>query len=105
MDESHVFFYEAGSAAGLSGVQIYPVPVINGIFETDEFISRIRPDDPHFPITRLFWLENTHNRGGGKIVPIDLMKRLKQLAEEREIPVHVDGARLANASAASGLAG
>ncbi len=103
VDESHLFFYEAGSAAGLSGVQIYPVPVQNGIFDPVDFTLRTRPDDPHFPITRLFWVENTHNRGGGRIVPLDLMHRLKTLSDASGIPVHVDGARLANAAMATGI--
>jgi threonine aldolase len=102
--ETHVFYYEAGAAAGLSGVQLNQVPSIDGIFSVRDFKERIRPDnDPHFPMTRLFWIENTHNRGGGKIVPFQLVKDLKKLSEAENIPLHVDGARLANAAVKTGI--
>ncbi|MBN1355298.1 low-specificity L-threonine aldolase [bacterium] len=103
VDQCHLFFYEAGSAAGLSGVQIFPVPAVQGIFKIEDFRDRIRPEDLHFPVTRLFWVENTHNRGGGRIVPFELMKQLKKLSDRTGIPIHVDGARLPNASAATGI--
>ncbi len=102
--DCHLFFYEAGSAAGLSGVQLFPVPTNNGLFDVADFARRIRSDDPHFPRTRLFWVENTHNRGGGRIVPFELMKALRTLALESGIPVHVDGARICNAAVATGIA-
>ena len=104
VDESHVFYYEAGAAAGLNGVQLNMVPSENGIFDVEDFRHRIRPDDdPHFPMTRLIWLENTHNRGGGKIVPLDLLEKVHSLGMEKNIPVHIDGARLANAAVATGI--
>jgi len=104
VSDAHVFYYEAGSAAGLSGVQLHTVPGVDGLFDAADFEQRIRPaDNPHFPLTRLIWVENTHNRGGGKIVPIDIMRRLHALGIRRKIPVHVDGARLANASVATGI--
>ncbi len=104
VDQSHVFFYEAGSAAGLSGVQLYPVPAENGIFEVEAFVRRIRPVDIHFPRTCLCWVENTHNRGGGRIVPYDRMEALrKTVSGIHRIPIHVDGARLVNAAAATGI--
>lgn len=103
VDQSHVFFYEGGGAAGLSGTQIHVVPAVNGIFKIDEFARRIRVLDDHFPETRLFWIENTHNRGGGSIVPYDRLCELRQLSLERGVPVHIDGARLVNAAVATGI--
>jgi threonine aldolase len=103
VDQCHLFFYEAGGAAGLSGVQIFSVPAERGVFRIEDFKERIRPDDPHFPITRLFWVENTHNRGGGTVVPLELMRSLKGLSDETGIPIHVDGARICNASVATGI--
>lgn len=104
VSDAHVFFYEAGSAAGLSGVQLHVVPGITGDFTVRDFEERIRPpDDPHFPMTRLFWIENTHNRGGGTIVPFEKIRQLYALGQQRKIPVHVDGARLANAAVATGI--
>lgn len=102
--ETHVFFYEGGGAAGINGVQLHPVPSSDGVFKVSDFESRIRPDDdPHFPLTRCFWIENTHNRGGGKIVPHALVKDLHRLGQSRNIPLHIDGARLANAAVATGI--
>jgi threonine aldolase len=101
--DTHVFFYEAGSAAGLSGVQLHLIPSQNGIFAVEDFKSRIRGDDDHFPRTKAFWVENTHNRGGGRIVPFDLMRQLCALGKSEKIPVHVDGARLVNAAVATGI--
>ncbi len=103
--ETHVFFYEAGSAAGINGVQLHPVPGKDGDFKVEDFSDRIRKtDDPHFPMTRLFWVENTHNRGGGKIVAFEKLEALHEIALSRGIPVHIDGARLVNAAVASGIA-
>jgi len=103
VDQSHIFFYEVGSAAGLSGVQLHPIPSKDGIFDGKEFEARIRPPDPHFPKTVAFWIENTHNRGGGKIIPYQLMQELKEIADKNCIPVHMDGARICNASVATGI--
>jgi threonine aldolase len=103
VDETHVFFYEAGSAAGVSGVQLHVVPSQAGIFSVHDFRLRIRGDDPHFPRTKAFWIENTHNRGGGRIVPLRLLKELSTLSRETKIPIHMDGARLANAAVATGI--
>jgi threonine aldolase len=102
--DSHVFLFEGGAAAGLSGVQLHPLPGHDGEFTVAAFAERIRPlNDPHFPMTRLFWVENTHNRGGGTIVPLDQMAAVFKLGRERDIPVHVDGARLCNATVATGI--
>ena len=102
VDECHLFYYEAGAAAGLSGVQLHPVPACCGIFDPTDFLNRIRCEDVHFPVTKAIWVENTHNRGGGRIVPFQIMKRLYSAAQERGVPVHVDGARLLNAVVSSG---
>lgn len=102
--ETHVFHYEAGSAAGINGVQLHMVPGKDGDFDVDDFNKRIRAEnDPHFPLTRLFWVENTHNRGGGKIIGYDRMAELSELGRNKGIPTHVDGARLINAAIATGV--
>jgi threonine aldolase len=102
--ESHVFFYEAAGAAGLSGVQLHSVPGDDGIVSVADYEIGIRDtDNDHFPATRLMWAENTHNRGGGKIVPYETMSELFRLGRERGIPVHIDGARLCNAAIATGI--
>lgn len=100
---AHPFHYEAASAAAYGGVQFYPVPGKHGIL-TDEQVSRaIRPKDPHYPKTRLICLENTHNRGGGKIYPLEETEKIRALADHHGISMHLDGARLFNASVATGI--
>lgn len=102
--DSHVFLFEGGAAAGLTGVQLHPLSGQNGDFTVEDFKERIRPlHDSHFPETRLLWVENTHNRGGGRIVAFDKMAEVYKLGQERGIPVHVDGARLCNAAIETGI--
>jgi len=63
----------------------------------------IRPQDHHFPVTRLICLENTHNRGGGSIYPMEKMAAIHRLAKSKDLQIHLDGARLWNASVATGI--
>lgn len=102
--ESHVFFYEAASAAGINGVQLHTVPGSGESISSVEFERRIRDEDnDHYPCTSLFWVENTHNRAGGRIVSFEQMAELFNLAHKHHIRLHVDGARLCNASVATGV--
>lgn len=100
---AHIFYYEAGAPAILSGVQLRTLDSNNGILTKEKIESAIRPENVHFPPTSLICLENTHNRAGGTIFPIEEIKRIRQLAEERGIRMHLDGARLWNASVATGV--
>ncbi len=100
--EAHVFHYEYADAAWLSGVQLHPVSSESGRVSAAAFRSAIRPGDRHHPTTSLFCLENTHNMHGGTVLPLDNMREVRALADEAAIPVHLDGARLWNAAAASG---
>ncbi|MBN2009594.1 low-specificity L-threonine aldolase [candidate division KSB1 bacterium] len=101
--ESHTFFYECGAASALGGVQLHPLRGNHGILEPQQIAAAVRPDNVHIPPTRLIVLENTHNRGGGTIYPIDKMKAIRQIALENKINMHMDGARLFNAVVASGI--
>ncbi len=65
------------------------------------FEKNIKPDDPHFPRTKLLWLENTHNYSGGKILPLDYIKEVSELAFKYDLKLHLDGARLFNAIVAT----
>ena len=97
---AHSYLYESGGAAALSGVQ----PVIvgeDGFFDADELRAAIFPADDHFPRTRLVCLENTHNRSGGRVFPLDAQQRIAALARESGLRLHLDGARLFNAAVAS----
>jgi threonine aldolase len=100
---SHAYNYEGGSSAALSGVQFYCLNGDRGIMDAAQVESAIRPVDPHHPVTRLICIENTHNRGGGSVYPIEKIRAIFQLAKSRELLVHLDGARLWNASVATGI--
>jgi len=100
-ERSHIYNYEAGAPAALSGVQLHPLPGKYGILDPEEVEFAIRPPDHHFAQTRLIVLENTHNRWGGTIYPLDEIKKIKALADAHHLKMHLDGARLWNASIAS----
>ena len=100
---SHAYNYEGGAGAVLSGVQFFCLTGTRGILESSQVEEAIRPLDAHFPVTRLICLENTHNRGGGSVYPIKNLSEIFKLAKSRGLSVHLDGARLWNASAASGI--
>jgi len=100
---SHPYNFEGGGGAALSGIQFHCLKGIRGILEASQIEEAIRPDDHHFPVSRLVCLENTHNRGGGSIYPIGKMAEIYRLAKSRGLLVHLDGARLWNASIASGI--
>ncbi|HES59888.1 MAG: low-specificity L-threonine aldolase [Calditrichaceae bacterium] len=98
---SHIFNYECGAPGLLSGVQLHPLQSDYGILEPDKIIEAIRPDNAHFPKSRLIAVENTHNRWGGTIYPLEAIKELRNLADEYGLKLHLDGARLWNASVAT----
>lgn len=100
---SHPYNFEGGASAALSGIQFFCLKGSRGILDAQQIEEAIRPDDHHFPVTRLICLENTHNRGGGSIYPIEKIAEISQLARSKGLLVHLDGARLWNASVASGI--
>lgn len=100
---SHIVNYESGAPALLAGVQVHPIDGRQGIITAEQVAVAIRPADDHYPQTGLICLENTHNRGGGNIFPLEEIRRISQLAKESGLPLHLDGARLWNASIATGI--
>ena len=100
----HLYYYEAGAPAALSGVMCRCVEGRRGVFSADELEAVLRPANAHFPRTRLVCLENTHNRGGGKIWPLEQICEVCTAARKRGLQLHLDGARLWNASVATGVA-
>jgi len=100
---SHPYNFEGGAGAALSGVQFYCLKGVRGILDAPQIEEAIRSEDHHFPVTKLICLENTHNRGGGSIYPIEKMAEIYRLAKSRGLLVHLDGARLWNASVATGI--
>lgn len=98
-DECHVFKYEQGGAAHVAGVMVTTLKnKPDGTFDLTEFESRIRGADIHSPLTSLVIVENTHNMCGGKVIPMDWIEKLSVLAKKHNILMHMDGARLFNAS-------
>ena len=100
---AHVYYYEAGAPAALSGVMCRLVEGRRGIFTPEQLQALLRPENVHHPRTKLVCLENTHNRGGGSIWPLEQMIEVEDLARARGLKLHLDGARLWNASAATGI--
>lgn len=103
-DEAHIDWYEVGAAAALSGLQVRPVPAPGGIPDPDRIKAAIRPPNIHHPVTGIIAVENTHNRAGGVVVPLDVMRKVVNLAHDHDVKAHLDGARIWNASAATGIA-
>jgi threonine aldolase len=101
--DAHIFYYEAGAPASLSGVQIFPLAGTAGILDPVQIEEAIRPDNVHHPRTALIEIENTHNRAGGAVYPIETLRAIRQVASRHGIAMHMDGARLWNASTASGV--
>lgn len=101
--KSHIVRYEQGAAGALAGVQLHWVPGERGIISAEQVEAAIRPTDPHSISTALICLENTHNAGGGTIYPLATIEKIRALAAKHNIPMHLDGARLMNAVAATTL--
>ena len=101
---AHTFLYEGGAAAGLGGV--HPHILRNeddGTICLDEITAAIRPDNVHFPVSRLLCLEDTHNRCGGAAIGSQYLDAAADLAHKNGMAVHLDGARLFNAAVALGV--
>lgn len=102
-DACHILRYEAGAAAAISGAQIQTLGSGgNGVFGVDDLEPAIQAGDLHRPATRLLAIENTHNAAGGKIFPLDVLKSVCDVARGAGLALHLDGARLWNASVATG---
>lgn len=101
--DAHVFYYETGGLAFNSGVQVNTVKSLNGEMDLDEIEEKIRPNIYYLPTTKVISLENTHNRHGGAILSLDYIRKCGDLAKKHDIKFHLDGARLWNASAETGI--
>jgi len=102
--DSHAFYYETAGAAAVCGVQIRPVPTEAGVMSPRQVEEAVRPrDDPHQPITAAITFENTHNRHGGIVWPLDDLRAASAAARAQGLRVHLDGARIFNAAVALGV--
>jgi threonine aldolase len=103
-DQSHTFYYEAGGISALGGVHPHTVPNQgDGTLRLEDILAAIRPDNVHFPRTRLICLENTHNRCGGAVLSAAYTDAVASLARDNGLAVHLDGARIFNAAVALGV--
>lgn len=100
-DQAHIFFYEQGGSAALGGIHPRTIRTEpDGTLSLEDIEASIRPDNVHFPITRLIALENTHNRCNGSPLRPEYMEAVSALARRFQLKIHVDGARIFNAATA-----
>ncbi len=102
-ETSHVVLYEVGAHAAVSGVQLRMLPGRRGQLSAAQVAAAIRTPDIHNPVTRVVEIENTHNRAGGSVYPVNLVADIGRTAHGRGVAVHMDGARLMNACVALGV--
>lgn len=102
--DSHVFLFEGAGAAAIAGVQIRPVTTAAGVMAPEQITAAVRPtDDLHQPITAAVSFEDTHNRHGGVVWPLEDLRAAAAAARALGLRVHLDGARIFNAAVAQGL--
>lgn len=100
---AHPIHYEGGGPAALAGVNVSALDGPRGQYDADAVAAAIRPDSRYMPRTRLLWVEQTSNLGGGSIWPLDRIAAVTDVARRHGLRTHLDGARLMNAVVASGV--
>ena len=101
--DSHLFMSEGAGAAALGGVQVRQLPTDAGVMSAEQVRAAVRPtDDYHAPLTAAVCIENTHNRHGGVLWPLAALRAVRDVATERGLAIHMDGARIFNAAVAVG---
>jgi threonine aldolase len=101
--DSHIVRWEGGGAAHTFGAQLLTLPTAGGAFDLDAARAALMPASPHCARTALVCVEQTHGDSGGSVLSLDFLDGVAELARERGLRVHMDGARIANASVASGI--
>ncbi len=101
---AHLLNWEGGGYAAVAGATVSAIHTETGVFTGAQVDAAVRSADPHFPQTRLVCLENTHNAGGGTVWTQAQLADVQEAAQRHGLAVHLDGARLLNAAAASGMA-
>ncbi len=99
----HIYVWEAGGPAALSGVTSRTITGDYGVLNVSDLQDKIRPGNDHYVRTRLLCLENTHNRGGGRVYPLKTIQQVCDWGHQNGLVTHLDGARLWNAAVASGI--
>lgn len=100
---AHFLLYEVGSLAAVAGVQARALPGKRGVLDPEQVARAIHPSSFTLPRTTVIALENTHNTAGGAVYPIEDIRAIKKITDENGLKVYVDGARIFNASVASGV--
>ncbi|MCG3128995.1 MAG: L-allo-threonine aldolase [Phycisphaerae bacterium] len=98
---THSYNYEAGGPAALAGCSMAFIPGPRGIFAAADVAACLRPRNSHFPQSKMVIVENTNNRGGGSIWPLERVADIQKIAAEQRLHLHMDGARLMNACVAA----
>lgn len=99
--DSHIFVYEQGGASSLMGIVLNTIPnQEDGTLDLEEVAKYIKPNDAHFATARVLALENTSNKLGGLVLPLEYMEKAGEFCQRHNLKMHVDGARLWNAAVA-----
>ncbi|MFM7812977.1 MAG: low-specificity L-threonine aldolase [Flavobacteriales bacterium] len=99
---AHVYLYEGGGIAQNAGASVRLIDAPRGMFTASDVSANVNADDPHYPKTTLVCVENTMNKGGGAIFPMDELRAIRKVCDEKGLMLHCDGARMLNAVVASG---
>ena len=99
---AHFLHYEGGSVAAFLGLVTRPLPGVAGVISPAQVEAAVRPGSEHNPRTAVVAIENTHNTSGGRVFPLDTARAISETCRARGVSVHLDGARLFNAQAATG---
>ena len=100
---AHPIHYETGGPAALAGVNVRPLDGARGQFDASAVEEAVRPDNRYFPRSRLLWVEQTSNLGGGSVWPLSRIESVVEAGRRHGLATHMDGARLMNAVVASGI--
>ncbi len=101
--ECHIYYYEVGSISAVAGVIPRLVEGNHGVLDPDDLKKAIRGEDIHYPTPTLIAVENTHNRGGGTVTSVEQSRAICDVAKDRGLSTHLDGARIFNAAVALGV--
>ena len=102
--QSHVFIYEGAGSAAINGVQVHPITTERGVMSPEQIRAAVNPrDDYHYAITAAVSFEDTQNRHGGVVWPLEDLRAAYKTAHELGLRVHLDGARIFNAAVAQGV--
>jgi threonine aldolase len=101
--DAHIFHYENAAASVIARAQLHGIPSEYGAMPLELIEQAIRPTAYYYPKTAAIAVENTHNRHGGTVVPLEHLKSIRSIAQHNGLALHCDGARIWNAITASGI--